>query len=189
MRVSNRYDGKIREEMDISDSLGNDGGDGEKEVLLISDGCEDGGNEEEEVCEIETKKEKKNFNDKEMDIAAQKIKSEEDKERINEILIKKLKNVEEEKMIDKIHEISMLHKVENKLSASAWADRTSYTRTCWATSSCACRSRARTLRIKPAGLGHGLAYRPPGLIQFFPLFSFPLLGWVSHLFGLLPRSN
>ncbi|EHA8586797.1 reticulon-like protein B21 [Cocos nucifera] len=113
-RICNGHCGEIGEEKDVLDGAENGGGVGEKQVLLIGDGCEDGGDEEEEVCEIEVEEEKKSFDDKEMDIPVEKQKSEEDEERINPIPAEKPKHVEEEeeKRINKI--LLVPPKVEKK---------------------------------------------------------------------------
>ncbi|XP_010930926.1 uncharacterized protein [Elaeis guineensis] len=114
-KISNGHCEEIGEEKDVLGGAENGGGVGEKQVLLIGDGCEDGGDEEEEVCEIEVEEEKKSFDDKEMDIPVEKQKCEEDEERINPIPVEKPKNVEEEeKRINKIDEISVPPKVEKK---------------------------------------------------------------------------
>ncbi|XP_029118337.1 uncharacterized protein [Elaeis guineensis] len=121
--------GEIGEEKVVLDGVGNDGGIGEKQVLLIDNGG--GGGDEEEEVEIEVEEEKKNFDDKEMDVPVEKPKNVEEEERINQITadekpkiveeekrinqipVEKPKNVEE-KRINKIHEIAVLPKVEKK---------------------------------------------------------------------------
>ncbi|KAG1327572.1 reticulon-like protein B21 [Cocos nucifera] len=133
LRLRSENCGEIGEEKDVLDGVGNGGGIGEKQVLLIGDGRENGGGDEEEEVEIEVEEEKKSFDDKEMDVPVEKPKNVEEKEeeerinqitaekpkiveeekRINQIPVEKPKNVEE-KGISKIHEIAVLPKVEKK---------------------------------------------------------------------------